>query len=341
MKILVTGGIGNIGFVVVQHLLDRGFDLRVIDHKSPDELEPGLFSEIENSEYRQVDIRNFKAVKDSLEGMDSVVHLAAIPHPMTDHAPKIFDVNVSGTFNIYQAAADLGIRRIVSASSINFLGNGFGKRLIDVMYFPIDEEHPGYATDVYAFSKQLVEKIAAYFWQRDGITSACLRFPFVYNPARFSPDLRDQYLQRNQYSFRYLMELAKDKRREAAQNLKDVTLKLRSQRMNGEISYPEMMQTINTIPGGALMFGFSDFWTHLHVQDAALSIERALIADYEGCQPFYIADPENGLGVPSRDLVDLFYPDVKVWKRDIQGTQTLLNCEKAKSVLGFEVIKTN
>jgi hypothetical protein len=87
------------------------------------------------------------------------------------------------------------------------------------------------------------------------------------------------------------------------------------------------------------MFGFSDFWTHLHVQDAALSIERALIAEYKGCQSFYIADPENGLGLPSRDLAELFYPNVKVWKRDIQGSQTLLNCEKAKSVLGFEVGK--
>ena len=339
MKILVTGGIGNIGFVVGKHLLDRGHELRVIDHKSPENLEPGLLSEFQNSEYRQVDIRNFDAVKDSLEGIDSVVHLAAIPHPMIDHASEIFAINAGGTFNIYQAAADIGIKRIVSASSINFLGNGFGKRLIDVQYFPIDEEHPGYATDVYAFSKQLVESIAAYFWRRDAITSACLRFPFVYNPARFSLDLRDQYRHRNLESFSYLMELPQNKRRETAQYLIDLTLNLRSRRMNGEISYPEMMQTINTVPGGALMFGFSDFWTHLHVQDAAVSIERALSADYEGCQPFYIADPENGLGVPSRDLVNLFYPDVNVWKRDIRGSQTLLNCEKAKSVLGFEISK--
>ena len=272
MKILVTGGLGNIGSVVVKHLLDCGYELRVIDHKSPEDLEPSLFSEIKNAEYRKVDIRKFEAVKDSLEGIDSVVHLAAIPHPMIDHASEIFEINTGGTFNIYQAAAELGIKRFVSASSINFLGNGFGKSLIDVKYFPIDEEHPGFATDVYAFSKQLVERIAAYFWQRDAITSACLRFPFVYNPARFPPDLRDQYRQRNLDSFSYLMELPPNKRRGAAQNLINLYMKLHSQRMNGEISYPDLMQTINTIPGGALMFGFSDFWTHLHVQDAALSI---------------------------------------------------------------------
>ena len=337
MKILVTGGLGNIGFVVVKHLIERGYELRVIDHKSPDELEPDLRSEIQMCEYRKVDIRNFEAVKESIDGMDSVVHLAAIPHPMIDQASEIFEINVGGTFNIYQAAADLGIKKIVSASSINFLGNGFGKRLIDVKYFPIDEEHPGDATDVYAFSKQLVEAIAAYFWQRDGVTSACLRFPFVYNPASFSPDMRDHHTRTNQDAFKYLIDLPNDKRQETTHNLIDLYLNLRNQRMSGEISFQEMMQIINAHPGGALMFGFSDFWTHLHVQDAALSIECALTADYEGCQPFYIADPENGLGIPSRDLAELFYPDVKVWKRDIQGSQTLLNCGKAKSILGFEV----
>ena len=62
----------------------------------------------------------------------------------------------------------------------------------------------------------------------------------------------------------------------------------------------------------------------------------ALIAEYEGYQPFYIASPENGLGIPTRDLAEIFYPNVTTWKRDIQGSQTLLNCEKAKSILGFE-----
>lgn len=268
--------------------------------------------------------------------MDVIVHLAAIPHPINGHEAEIFEINTSGTFNIYQAAADIGIKRIVSASSINYLGNGFGKRWIDIEYFPIDEEHPGQATDVYAFSKQLGEQIAAYFWQRDAITSACLRFPFVYNPRQFSPDRKDQYLQNNREAYEQLMGLSKEKRKKNARKLLNLNLKLRGQRMTGKISFPEMMQTLNSIPGGMLMFGHSDFWTVLHVQDSALSIERAITADYEGYQPFYIAAPQNVLGLPTRNLAELFYPDVTVWKRDVQGSQTLLNCEKAKLVLGFE-----
>jgi nucleoside-diphosphate-sugar epimerase len=336
MKILVTGGIGNIGLVVSTYLLARGYEVRIIDHIDPEEIEADVAEEIQNAEYRKVDIRNFKAIQDSCEGIDLIVHLAAIPHPMGGQATEIFDINVGGTFNIYQAAADLGIKRVISASSINFLGNGFGKRRIKIMYFPIDEEHPGLATDVYAFSKQAVEHIAAYFWERDQITSACMRFPFVYNPRQFPPDRRDQYLKGNHESFDQLMALPEDERKVTARKLLDLHLEIRKKRMRGEISFPEMLETYSRYPGGLLMFGQDDFWTFLHVRDTALSIERAILADYEGCQPFYIAAPDNVLRLPTRTLAELFFPEVTTWKRDIQDTQTLLNSEKAKLVLGFE-----
>jgi len=336
MKILVTGGIGNIGLTVSIYLLSRGYDLRIIDHIAPKEIEPDIKADIQKAEYCQVDIRDFQAVNNACEGIDVIIHLAAIPHPIQGQATEIFHVNAGGTFNVFQAAADLGIKRVVCASSINYLGNGYGKRWIDVKYFPIDEDHPGQATDVYAFSKQLLEQIAAYFWKRDGITSACLRFPFVYNPRQFSPDRKDQYLQSNRDSYAQLMALPKEERVIQTQKLLDTRLQLRQRSILGEISFPEMMQTLNSLPGGMLVFGHADFWTLLYVKDAAISIERAIVANYEGYQPFYITAPNNVLGLPSRQLAELFYPEVTTWKRDIQGSQTLLNCEKAKIILGFE-----
>jgi nucleoside-diphosphate-sugar epimerase len=336
MKILITGGIGNIGLVVSTYLLERGYGLRVIDRITAKEIEPDIAKEIQKAEYCQVDICDFQAVKAACEGMDLIVHLAAIPHPIGGQESEIFQINAGGTFNVYQAAADLGIKRIICASSINYLGNGFGKHWIDVKYFPIDEDHPGQATDVYAFSKQIVEHIAAYFWQRDRIASACMRFPFVYNPRQVSADMRDQYLQSSRDSYAQLITLSIEERRDRARELLDTYLQLRNQRILGEISFYEMMDTLNSLQGGMLLFGHDDFWTYLHVQDAALSIERAILADYEGYQPFYIAAPDNVLGLPTRDLTDLFYPEVTVWKRDVQGSQTLLNCDKAESVLGFE-----
>ncbi len=336
MKILVTGGIGNIGLVVSTYLVERGYEVRVIDHINPQEIEPEIAGEIQKAEYRQVDIRDFKAVKDSCVGIDLIVHLAAIPHPIGGQEAEIFQINAGGNFNVFQAAAEVGIQRVVCASSINYLGNGFGKRWIDVQYFPIDEDHPGRATDVYAYSKQVVEHTAAYFWQSEKITSACMRFPYVYNPRQFAPDRRDQYLQSSRDSYARLMALPEKERKEHAHKLLNLYLQIRGQRNRGEISFSEMMQSLGNLPGGMLMFGHGDFWTYLHVQDTALSIERAILADYVGCQPFYLAAPQNVLGLPTRDLVEFFYPEVRSWKRDIQGSQTLLNCEKAKSVLGFE-----
>ena len=134
------------------------------------------------------------------------------------------------------------------------------------------------------------------------------------------------------------MALVKEERQERARNLLDLHLHLRNRRNRGEISFYEMREALIKVPGGALLFGHDDFWTYLHVQDAALSIERAIVAEYEGCQPFYIAAPLNVLGLPTRDLAELFYPHVTTWKRDIQGSQTLLNCDKARSVLGFEAM---
>jgi nucleoside-diphosphate-sugar epimerase len=336
MNILVTGGIGNIGIPVVKHLLQRGHEVRVIDYVDIKQIEPENAKSIQKAAYQQVDIRDYQKVIESMDGIETIVHLAAIPHPINGKEEEIFQINVNGTYNVYQAAVAAGIHKVISASSINYLGNGYGRRWIEVEYFPIDESHPGLATDVYAFSKQLLERIAEYFWLRYQITSACLRFPFVYNPLGFTQEWKDRYLKNNRESYTKLMNLPQHERKENASRLLDIFFKLRKDRINGQISLTEMRQTLNDIPGGMLMFGHDDFWTYLHVEDAALAIEKAIFADFRGSHPFFIAASNNPVGLPSRDLADLFYPGVNTWKRDIPGTEALLNLDKAKTMLNFE-----
>jgi NAD(P)-dependent dehydrogenase (short-subunit alcohol dehydrogenase family) len=336
MKVLVTGGIGNIGLEVSTYLLSQGYEVRIIDHIDPQEISSEIFAKIQGAEYQYVDIRNFAKVKTSCAGIDAIVHLAAIPHPIAGSEAEIFEINAGGTFNLYQAAADARIARVISASSINFLGNGFGTRWIDIEYFPIDETHPGHSTDVYAYSKQLLENTAEYFWRRSGITSACLRFPFVVNPRQISIERLEQIFRSNTEAYTQLINLSPAERQKHAQALKAQYLDLRHQRMLGEINFRELYSTLAESPGGMLLFGCDDFWTYLPVADTARSIESALTAVYEGCQPFYIAAPNNSIGVPTRDLTTMFYPEVKTWRKDIQGAETLLDIEKARSVLGFE-----
>jgi NAD(P)-dependent dehydrogenase (short-subunit alcohol dehydrogenase family) len=174
MNVLVTGGTGTVGRRCVARLVRAGHSVRVIG------LDEGL--EIDGAEFRRCDITDYNALREQLKGIDGVVHLAAIPNPAGGTAPAIFHINCTGTFNVYQAAAEEGIKRVVSASSINALGFNFGVKAFQLSYFPIDEKHPQQTTDAYSLSKQMLEETAEYFSRRDGISGVCLRLPAVRDP---------------------------------------------------------------------------------------------------------------------------------------------------------------
>ena len=149
MNVLVTGGTGTVGRRCVARLVRAGHSVRVI----------GL---------------------DENLGIDGVVHLAAIPNPAGGTA--IFHINCTDTFNVYQAAAEEGMKRVVSASSINALGFNFGVKAFQLYYFPIDEKYPQQTTDAYSLSKKILEGTTEYFSWRDGISGVCLSLPAVRDP---------------------------------------------------------------------------------------------------------------------------------------------------------------
>ena len=105
---------------------------------------------------------DFGALKAQMQGCEAVVHLAAFRGPGMAPGQAVFHVNVAGTFNVYEAAAQAGIKRVVQASSINAIGCGWSIDEIHPQYFPIDEDHPRITNDPYSFSKQMVEDIADY-----------------------------------------------------------------------------------------------------------------------------------------------------------------------------------
>ena len=89
---------------------------------------------------------------------------------------------------------------------------------------------------------------------------------------------------------------------------------------------PEMM----------LAFGRTDFWASLDLRDAVQAIEKALSAEYEGAHTLFVNDSNNSVGLPSRDLVRYCFPDVKTWKRSVEGSETLVSIDKARELIGFE-----
>lgn len=331
MKILITGGTGLVGTAVTARLIDRGWDVRVI----------GLDSayEITGGEYVECDIMDYEQLRAQMRGCGAVIHLAAFAGPTLAPGHDLFRVNVAGTFNVFEAAASEGIRRVVQASSINAFGCAWGVTDFAPHYFPIDEAHPSFTTDPYSFSKQMGEEIGDYYWRREGISSVAFRMPWVYSSAQFDSDDYQQRLQRVRARLDELRALPDDERLAQLADARKQALDFRQQKRL-EFSAAEDGAVISVEPSDSLfhMYNFDRFnlWTYLDKRDAALAFELALTAEYDGSHPLFVNNTHNWLDYDTRILAHLFFPDVNQWETEISGSQALVSIDRARSLIGFE-----
>ena len=183
MKILVTGGSGRIGRYVVKELTDAGHDVTSVDVLSAEE---------RRRRFLRVDLTDAGEVYQALAmaGAEAVVHLGAWANAGVVPDTRTYGDNVQGTFNLFQACADLGIQRVVSASSAQVYG--FAKA--PPAYVPVDEAHPLRPANCYALSKMAGEQAADYFVERFGMTILSFRFMGVRMPAQLDAEI-DQMAQ--------------------------------------------------------------------------------------------------------------------------------------------------
>lgn len=176
MKIVVTGGSGLAGMAVVRDLAHHGHQVTIADQHPPQEaLAP----------YKLVNLEDLGQVYGVLAGAEAVAHLGAIPRPLFHTGEVVFRTNMVSTFNVFEAACGLGIRRVVYASSMSVLGYPFYHRYFQPHYVPIDEEHPPLPQDSYALSKYLGEEIALAFTRRSDMTAISLRLCWIHTPQSF------------------------------------------------------------------------------------------------------------------------------------------------------------
>jgi nucleoside-diphosphate-sugar epimerase len=180
MKYLVTGGAGFIGSHIVRTLLEQGADVRVLDNFSSSRRE-NLENLRGKLEVHEGDVRDAIKVKEAVSGVDIIFHEAAfvsVPQSM-DEPQDCFDVNITGTSVLFDAARKVGVKRAVIASSAAVYG--------DSAAMPLVEETPLRPLSPYAVSKRVDEMYAELFTGSFGFDVVALRYFNVYGP-RQRPD---------------------------------------------------------------------------------------------------------------------------------------------------------
>jgi nucleoside-diphosphate-sugar epimerase len=170
-KIVVTGGSGRLGQFVIRDLLAHGYPVLSLDKVPPREkLCPSWLADLRHSG----DL--FEALKDAA----GIIHLGAYQAPNLAPDGETLSNNVSATYNVLRAAADLHVKKVVLASSTAAFGFIYAKKLWAPDYLPVDEGHPSTPQDSYGLSKVLGERIAdSIVSLHADLTVSSLRFPGV------------------------------------------------------------------------------------------------------------------------------------------------------------------
>ena len=176
MKALITGGAGFIGSNVADGLLEKNYDVVIVDDLSNGKKEniPG------KAKFYKCDIRD-KKIYDIFqsEKPDIVIHNAAqlsvrvsVENPLMDA-----DINIMGGLNVINACNETKIKKIIFASSG---GTVYGEQ----EYFPADENHPKNPISPYGVAKLATENYLYYFYKTSGLEYISLRYANIYGPRQ-------------------------------------------------------------------------------------------------------------------------------------------------------------
>ena len=180
--VAVTGGSGKLGRAVVAALIEQGWTVVNLD-RVPSRDTRARFVQTDLTDYGQV-VEAFSGIDIVHNGVDAVVHLAAIPGAGGFPNVTIFENNLLSTFHVFQAAARLlKIRHVVWASSETLLGYPFDNA---PAYVPLDENVPATPEVVYALAKDLEERMALHYcrWEPQ-LKMIGLRFSNVIDPSEY------------------------------------------------------------------------------------------------------------------------------------------------------------
>jgi UDP-glucose 4-epimerase len=176
-KAVVTGGAGFIGSHLSHRLAKLGYNVVILDNlfRGRSEYVKDLVDEGKAS-FVNGDIRNYSIVHAALKGAKYVFHEAAVCINYSQKNPEeSIEINVNGSFNVFKAAAEVGVEKLVFASSASVYGNP--------VYLPMDENHPLNPITPYCVSKIAGEYFLKIFGPK-GLKYNILRYFNVYGPRQ-------------------------------------------------------------------------------------------------------------------------------------------------------------
>ena len=174
MRVVVTGGAGRSGTVITAHLRSIGAEVLTADLVAPRGGDAG--SHIGSHLF--ADLTDLGETVELLRGADAVLHLAGVWAQGVRTPTSTFQANVQSTFNVFEAAAIAGARRVVWASTQSVVGTPWSPdNLPD--YLPIDESLRARPRGTYALSKHVGEQIGPYFAQVRGLEVLGLRLAWM------------------------------------------------------------------------------------------------------------------------------------------------------------------
>ena len=177
----MTGSSGKLGRAVVEYLSKHGWEVVALDRvASPRADVPS--SVVDLTDFGQA-VEALSGIDDRHDGVDALVHLAAIPAPGLFPNAATFANNITASYNVYSAALRAGVRKIVWASSETVLGLPFDE---PPPYVPVDEDYPPRPNSTYSLVKTLEEELARQLcrWHPD-LSMVGLRFSNVMYPEDY------------------------------------------------------------------------------------------------------------------------------------------------------------
>lgn len=173
MRIVVTGACGKVGRRIVGHFQDQGIDTLAVDRS---------FSSGIAGEFVAADLQNPTDCYRLLQGADAVIHLANNPHPHYSDSQGQYKNNLCSNINIFQAACELGLKKLIFTSSVHALN---GRRTLDTFesvpsclnYLPLDADTPACPGSIYGLTKVAGEQMMKYYADYYGMQTFALRLP--------------------------------------------------------------------------------------------------------------------------------------------------------------------